>query len=153
MSTRLLRILFVAYVVATIVHIAWVVHHEPYAYDAWNIADDTKSAPFTFGRFLDYWKFEFTHSNPRFGQPFAYLAYKLDWFAVVVTPLAYLAAALAAFVLGTGRRPTKDRDLALYAMILGFMWFALPQIGKTLFVRAYAANYLYTAAIQLWFLV
>lgn len=153
MSTRLLRILFVAYVVATVVHIAWVVHHEPFAYDAWNLADDTKAEPFSFGHFLEYWKLEYTHSNPRFGQPFAYLGYKLEWFAVIATPLAYLATALAAFVLGTGRRPTKDRDLALYAMILGFMWFALPQIGKTLFVRAYAANYLYTAAIQLWFLV
>src|SRR5690606_3860877 len=68
---------------------------------------------------------------------------------------AYLALAGAMFVLGTGRWPSwrRGRDLALLSISIGFIWFALPQIGKTLFNRAYGANYLYGAAIQLWFLV
>jgi hypothetical protein len=97
---------------------------------------------------------EYTHSNPRFGQPFAYLAYKLDWFSVSATPLAYLAISLAITVLGTARWPLRrGRDLALWAIVLGAMWFSLPQLGKTMFCRAYCANYVYSLAIQLWFLV
>lgn len=153
--SRILRVLFGAYVVLTAAHIAWVIHHEPFAYDAWNMASDTHAQPFTLDRFFDYWGYEYTHSNPRIGQPLTYLSYKLEYFAVIVTPLAYLAIAAAAVILGTGRKISlrRDRDLALYAITLGFMWFALPQIGKTLFCRAYGANYLYGAAIQLWFLV
>ena len=152
---RILRGLFVAYVTLTALHIGWVMHHEPFAFDAWNMAADTHAQPITAGRFFDYWAYEFTHSNPRFGQPLTYLAYKLEYFSVIATPIAYLALAAAAFVLGTGRRPSwrRDRDLALYAIALGFMWFVIPQIGKTLFCRAYCANYVYGAAIQLWFLV
>ena len=152
---RLLRIAFVAYVVATVAHLAIVVAHEPFAFDAWNFADDTHAEPFTISRWLHYGVFEYTHSNPRLGQWFAYLAYKLDLFAVIATPLAYLATALAVFVLGTARFPrwSRGRDLALYAMLLGFLWLAVPRIGMLMFCRAYATNYLYGACIQLWFLV
>ncbi|CAN5322206.1 hypothetical protein BH11MYX1_BH11MYX1_50700 [soil metagenome] len=153
--SRILRALFVAYVVLTAIHIGWVIHHEPFSYDAWNMAVDTHAEPITPHRFFEYWKFEFAHSNPRFGQPLTYLAYKLEWVAVILTPLAYLLLAGAAVVLGTARRPSwsRGRDLALYAIALGFMWFALPQLGKIMFCRAYGANYVYGAAIQLWFLV
>ncbi|MEP6864412.1 MAG: DUF6056 family protein [Deltaproteobacteria bacterium] len=152
---RILRALFVAYVTLTAVHIGWVIHHEPFAFDAWNMASDTHAQPFSAGRFFDYWAFEWAHSNPRLGQPLTYLAYKLEYFSVIATPIAYLALAAAAFILGTGRRPSwrRDRDLALYAIALGFMWFVLPQIGKTLFCRAYCSNYVYGAVIQMWFLV
>ncbi|MEO6772608.1 MAG: DUF6056 family protein [Kofleriaceae bacterium] len=153
--SRILRALFVAYVVMTAVHIGWVMHHEPFAYDAWNMAVDTHAQPFSADRLVHYWAYEWAHSNPRLGQPLTYLAYKLEYFSVIATPIAYLALAAAAFILGTGRWPSlrRDRDLALYAIALGFMWFVLPQIGKTLFCRAYCANYVYGAAIQLWFLV
>ena len=70
MWSRVLRVLFVAYVAMTALHIGWVVHHEPFAFDAWNVAIDTHAKPFTVGNFFDYWKLEYTHSNPRFGQPF-----------------------------------------------------------------------------------
>ena len=148
-----LRLLFVAYVGFTVWHIGHVLVHEPFAFDAWNVAMDTKARPFSIGRFFDYWSHEYTHSNPRIGQAFTYLSYKLEYFAVVATPLAYLAIAVGTFVLGTGRRPRRGRDFALVCIALGFMWFAFPQIGKTLFNRAYGANYVYGAAIQLWFLV
>jgi hypothetical protein len=151
--SRLLRVLCVAYVTATLFHIAWVMAHEPFAFDAWNLAIDTKAQPFSVGRFLQYWSYEYTHSNPRIGQAFTYLSYKLDLFAVIATPLAYLALATGAVVLGIGRLPRRGRDLALTAIAIGFIWFAIPQIGKTLFNRAYGANYLYGAAIQMWFLV
>ncbi len=153
--SRILRVLFVIYVAVTAVHIGWILAHEPFAFDAWNMAKDTHARPFTAARFFDYWGYEYTHSNPRIGQPLTYLAYKLEYFAVIVTPLAYVALAGAATILGTGRRPSwrRGRDLALFAIALGFMWFALPQLGKTMFCRAYGANYLYGAAIQLWFLV
>jgi hypothetical protein len=139
----------------TAIHIGWVMHHEPFGFDAWNMAKDTHAEPFTVGRFFQYWGQQFTESNPRVGQPLTYLAYKLEFVAIILTPLAYLVLAWTAFVLGTGRRLRWDRgrDLALYAIALGFMWFALPQIGKTMFCRAYGANYLYGAAIQLAFLV
>jgi hypothetical protein len=152
---RVLRALFVAYVTATVVHIGWIMAHEPFSFDAWNVAQDTGARPFSVSRFFDYWRFEYTHSNPRLGQAFTYLAYKLEYFAVIATPLAFVALALAVFVLGAGRWPgwRRGRDLALWAIALGFLWFALPQIGKTMFCRAYGANYLYGAAIQLWFLV
>ena len=146
--------LFVVYAAATAVHIGWVVHHEPFGFDAWNVAVDTQAKPITAGRFFDYWWFEYTHSNPRLGQAFTYLGYKLEYFSVIATPLAYLAVSLAVTMLGLGRVPwRRGRDLALWAIVLGSLWFALPQIGKTLFCRAYCANYVYGLAIQLWFLV
>jgi hypothetical protein len=151
--SRVLRVLAVVYVTAAVVHVGWVMAHEPFAFDAWNVAMDTKAQPFSIGRFFDYWSYEYTHSNPRIGQAFTYLSYKLEYFAVVATPLAYLAIAVGTFVLGTGRRPRRGRDFALVCIALGFIWFAFPQIGKTLFNRAYGANYVYGAAIQLWFLV
>jgi len=168
---RSLRLLFAAclaaYLAATAVHIGLVMAHEPFAFDAWNIAADTRAQPFSFARFLDYGVFEYTHSNPRLGQWLTYLAYKLTWFASIATPLAYLALGLASCVLGIRRWPgglggqnsavgggrTLNRDLALWAIVTGFAWFALPRIGMIMFCRAYGANYLYGAAIQLWFLV
>lgn len=144
---------FVAYVAATAFHIGFVVAHEPFSFDAWNVAIDTGAQSPTIGRFFAYWQYEYAHSNPRLGQPLTYLAYKLDWFAELVTPLAYLALTLGITVLGLGRRPKRGRELALWAMVIGFCWFALPQIGRNMFCRAYAANYIYGAAIQLWFLV
>ncbi len=153
MKTRILYALFAAYVAATAVHIGYVMAHEPFAFDAWNVAVDTHSQPFSFGRWFDYWWFEYTHSNPRIGQSFAYLSYKLEYFAVIATPLAYLAISLAVTTLGLGRWPRRGRDLALWAIAIGFGWFAFPYIGRNMFNRAYGANYVYTLAIQLWFLV
>lgn len=151
----MLRAAFVAFLVAVAAHIGFVVAHEPFAFDAWNIAQDTGAQPFTLGRFATYIADQYTTSNPRIGQWFAYLAYKLDPFAVVATPLAFLALALAVSVLGLGRWPRwrHGRELALVAFATGALWFALPRIGMLLFCRAYATNYVYTAAIQLWFLV
>jgi len=160
---RVFHALFVAYVAATALHIGWVMAHEPFAFDAWNIAVDTHAEPFSLRRFLDYGMFEYAHSNPRIGQWLAYLAYKLETFASIATPLAYLALAGAVTVLGLGRWPgrrdartgerTVGHDLALAALAIGFAWFALPRIPMIMFCRAYGANYLYGAAIQLWFLV
>ncbi|MEO7729390.1 MAG: DUF6056 family protein [Kofleriaceae bacterium] len=151
--TRVLRVLFVAYIAATAVHIGLVLAHEPFAFDAWNMALDTHAEPFTWSRFFDYGVFEYTHSNPRIGQWLTYLAYKLELFAPIATPLAYLALAGAVSVLGLGRWPRRGRELALVAIAIGFAWFALPRIGMIMFCRAYGANYLYGAVIQLWFLV
>jgi hypothetical protein len=179
-----LRVLFAVYAAATALHIALVMAHEPFAFDAWNIASDTRGQPFSFGRFLDYVAFEYAHSNPRIGQWMTYLAYKLEYFAPIATPIAYLGLAGAVTVLGLGRWPGGrhesgerdihersesrgkgpagaegaralliDRDLALCAIAIGFAWFALPRIGMIMFCRAYGANYLYGATIQLWFLV
>lgn len=150
---RLLRVLFAVYAGLTALHVGWVMAHEPFAFDAWNIASDTGAKPFSLSRFIHYWGYEYTHSNPRVGQAFTYLAYKLTWFAVVATPVAFVALTLAVFVLGTGRWPRRGRDTALWALAIGSCWFALPQLGKTMFCRAYGANYVYGAAIQLWFLV
>jgi len=142
-----------AYVVATIVHIVFVVAHEPFSFDAWNVAVDTDAKPITIGRFFDYWQYEYAHSNPRLGQPLTYLAYKVSGFAEVMTPVAFIALTLAIVTLGLGRFPRRNRDLALWAIVLGCCWFVLPQIGRNMFCRSYATNYIYTAAIQLWFLV
>ena len=150
---RILRALAVVYVTLTGIHVGWVMAHEPFAFDAWNIAQDTGAKPFSLARFFSYWGYEYTHSNPRIGQAFTYLAYKLTWFAVIATPLAFVALTLAIFVLGARRWPRTGRDLALWVVAIGSCWFALPQVGKTMFCRAYGANYLYGAAIQLWFLV
>src|SRR5437773_3442 len=54
-TAKTLRALFVAYIVATVVHVGWVVAHEPFSFDAWNMAVDTSAKPFSVGRFLDYW--------------------------------------------------------------------------------------------------
>lgn len=153
--SAILRALFVAYVAATAVHVGWVIAHEPFVFDAWNVAVDTSAKPFSVGHFFEYWWYEYTHSNPRIGQPFTYLGYKLEYFAPVAAPIAYVGMSLAIFVLGAGRWPSwrRGRDLALWTLAIGFIWFALPDVGKTLFNRAYGANYFYTAAIQLWFLV
>lgn len=150
MRARVLGALLVAYVLATVGHIAYVVAHEPFSFDAWNVAVDTRAKPITVGRFFEYWRYEYAHSNPRLGQPLTYLTYKLSGFAEVATPLAYLALTLAITVIGLGRWPRRARELAIWAMVIGFGWFALPQIGRNMFCRAYAANYVYGAAIQLW---
>jgi hypothetical protein len=149
------RALFVVYVVATAVHIGWVTLHEPFYFDAWNVAVTTHAEPITVERFFAFWWHEYTHSNPRLGQPLTYLAYKLEYFATVATPLAFIALSAAITTLGLARLPSmrRGRDLALWATALGSLWFALPQVGKTMFCSAYGANYLYTASIQLWFLV
>ena len=156
--------LFVVYLAATAVHIGLVMAHEPFAFDAWNLAVDTHAQPFSVGRWLDYGWFEYTHSNPRIGQWLTYLAYKLTYFAPIATPIAYLGLAFAVTVLGLGRLPggrrpgaggarTLGRDLALATLAVGFAWFAIPRIGMIMFCRAYGANYLYGAALQLAFLV
>lgn len=142
-----------AFVTAVAVHIGWVVAHEPFSFDAWNVAVNSGAKPITLSNFFEFWKFEYTHSNPRIGQILTYLAYKLEYFAVIATPLAFIALSFAIFVLGTKRFPRRSRDFALWAFVVGALWFALPQLGKMLFCRAYCANYIYTAAIQLWFLV
>src|SRR5262249_51414177 len=150
-----------AYVAATAVHIGLVLAHEPFAFDVWNIAVDTRAQPFSFARFLSYGAYEYAHSNPRIGQWLTYLAYKLEWFAPIATAIAYLGLAWAVTVLGLGRWPggrgrdgarSVGRDLALCAIAIGCAWFAIPRIGMVMFCRAYGANYLYGAAIQLWFL-
>jgi hypothetical protein len=150
---RILWALLVAYLAATAVHIGFVMAHEPFSFDAWNIAVDTGAKPITARRFLDYMQYEYAHSNPRLGQALTYLAYKVAWFAEIATPLAYLALSLAITVLGLGRWPRRGRELAMWAIAIGFGWFAFPQIGRNMFCRAYGANYVYGAAIQLWFLV
>lgn len=149
------RVLFVAFAIATAVHIGFVMAHEPFSFDAWNLAQDTGARPFSLGNFLEYGVGQYTHSNPRIGQWLTYLAYKLEYFAVIATPLAYLALSLAVTVLGLGRWPRwrRGRDLALVAIALGCLWFALPRLGMIMFCRAYGANYVYGAVIQLWFLV
>ena len=76
-TARVLRALFFVYVAVTILHIAYVVNHEPFAFDAWNIAVDTGAKPATVERFFEFWHQQYTSSNPRIGQPMAYLAYKL----------------------------------------------------------------------------
>src|SRR5258706_11109955 len=133
--------------------IGWGAAHEPFCFDAWNVAVETDAKPFSVGRFFDYGSYEYTHSNPRIGQPITYLVYKLDYLAEVLTPLAFLAISAAITTLGLGRLPRRARDLALWAVALGCMWFALPEIGRNMFCRAYATNYVYTIAAVLWFLV
>ncbi|MBA3817522.1 MAG: hypothetical protein H0X17_01400 [Deltaproteobacteria bacterium] len=151
--TRVLVALFVAYVAATAVHVGYVTHLEPFAFDAWNVAVDTKAQPITIERFFAFWWDQYTHSNPRLGQPLTYLTYKLEWFAEIVTPLAFLALSLGITVLGLGRWPRRPRDLALWTIAIGCSWFVLPYIGRNMLCRAYGANYIYTAAIVVWFLV
>ena len=152
-KARILRALFVVYAVATALHIAYVVNREPFAFDAWNVAVDSGARPFTWGRFLEFWWGQYTSSNPRIGQPLAYLAYKVVGFAEVGTTLAYFALVGATFVLGTGRLPSwkRNRDLAALTVAIGFLWFAAPEFASFLFCRAYATNYVWAAAIQLWF--
>ncbi|MFN0253030.1 MAG: DUF6056 family protein [Kofleriaceae bacterium] len=154
-KVRILRALFWAYVVATFVHIAYVVYREPFAFDAWNIAHDTDAKPFSVGNFFEFWRYMYTESNPRIGQPMAYLAYKLVGVAEIGTPLAYFAIVLATFVLGTKRWPDRanNRDLAVIAIGVGLLWFAAPNLPAYMFCRAYATNYIWLIAIQLWFLV
>ncbi len=149
------RVFFLAYAAATCLHIGWVLLHEPFYFDAWNVAVTTGAKPFSAQNFFDFWSYEYTHSNPRLGQPLTYLAYKVEYFAPIAASIAYLALATAVTVLGIGRFPRwrDNRDIALWTIAIGSLWFALPQLGKTLFCSAYGANYVYTAAIQLWFLV
>ena len=151
----MLRLLFVVYVAATAAHIAYVMAHEPFSFDAWNMASDTRAQPFSLENFFDYGIGQYTHSNPRIGQWFAYLAYKLELFAVISTPIAFLGLVLAVTVIGLGRWPNwrSGRDLALMTVAVGFAWFAIPRLGMIMFCRAYGTNYLYGATIQLWFLV
>jgi hypothetical protein len=145
----------VALFAAVAAHVALVVHLEPFAFDAWNVAADTRDAPFSWSGFASYLADQHAQGNPRLGQAFAYLGYKLTWVPVVLTPVAWLALVLAIVTLGLGRRPSPRRsaDVAITALVLGVAWLALPYVGTIVFCRAYAANYLYPAAAQLWFLV
>jgi hypothetical protein len=146
--------LFAAYVLATALHIAWVVRHEPFSFDAWNVAVDTNARPFTLSNFFDYWWGQYTHSNPRLGQPLTYLGYKLEYVAEVALPLCLFAITAAATTLGLGKLPWRHRrGIVMWAIAIGFSWFALPQLGRNMFCRAYGLNYLFGAAVQLCFLV
>jgi hypothetical protein len=93
---RITYALFAVYVVATALHIAWVLRHEPFSFDAWNVALDTKGQPFSVRNFFAYWWQQYTHSNPRLGQPLTYLGYKLEYVAEVVLPLCLFAVTCAA---------------------------------------------------------
>ena len=95
MKSRFLRALFASYVVGTALHIAYILSHEPFSFDAWNVAVDTDAQPFTLGRFLDYVQFEYTHSNPRLGQALTYLSYKLHYVGEIALALSYLTLTLA----------------------------------------------------------
>jgi len=154
-AVRALRVLFCAYVVITCLHIAYVVHHEPYSFDAWNVSRDTGAEPFSFGRFLQFWHQQYTTSNPRIGQPMTYFAYKLVGVGEIVTPLAFFAILIGGFAVGAGRLPQRanNRDLATIAIGIGMMWFVSPNMPAYMFCRAYATNYIWAIAIQLWFLV
>jgi len=154
-TARLLRALFWVYVAGTFAQIAYVVNREPYAFDAWNVSQDTGARPFSFGRFFAFWHQQYTTSNPRIGQPLTYFAYKVAGFAEIVTPLAFFAIVIAGFILGAGRWPARKngRDLAVIAIGLGFLWFVSPNFPAYMFCRAYATNYVWLIAIQLWFLV
>ncbi len=154
-TSRILRALFVLYVAMTAVHIGYVVAHEPYAFDSWNVSVDTGAKAPSVGRFLEFWHQQYTTSNPRIGQPLTYWAYKVAGVAEVGSPLAYLALVLGGFVLALGRWPERrsGRDLATLAIGTGFLWFAAPDFASYLFCRAYATNYVWAAAIQLWFVV
>lgn len=154
-TIRLLTALFIGYVALTAIHIGYVVNHEPYAFDAWNVSHDTGAKAPSVARFFSFWHQQYTSSNPRIGQPLTYLAYKLVGVAEVGTTLAFFAIVLGCFVLGTGRFPKwrSGRDLATIAIGTGLMWFASPMLPSYMFCRAYATNYLWSAAIQLWFLV
>jgi hypothetical protein len=140
---------------AVATHVAVVVHLEPFAFDAWNVAADTRDQPFSWSAWAAYLADQHAHGNPRLGQAFAYLGYKLIWVPIVLTPVAWLALALAVVTLGLGRRPSPrdPADVAITGLVLGVAWLALPYVGTIVFCRAYAANYLYPAAAQLWFLV
>jgi Family of unknown function (DUF6056) len=152
---RALRWSFLLYAAATALHLGWVTYHEPFSFDAWNFAVATEAKPVTVGRFFGFWADQYFGSNPRFGQPFAYLSYKVVGFAEVGTPLAYFALVLGCFVLGVGRWPQwrRGRDVAALAVATGFLWFASPSLPMVMFCRAYSTNYVWAAAIQLWFLV
>ncbi|HSD87387.1 MAG TPA: DUF6056 family protein, partial [Kofleriaceae bacterium] len=154
-TARVLRALFFAYVAFTFLHIAYVVYHEPFAFDAWNVAVDTGAKPPSIGRFFAFWHQQYTTSNPRIGQPMAYLAYKIVGVAEIGTPLAFLALVLGGFVFGARRWPrlSDGSDLAALTIGIGFLWFIAPNFPAYLFCRAYATNYVWLAAIQLWFLV
>jgi hypothetical protein len=150
-TERLLRALFGVYVAATAAHILWVVWHEPFAFDAWNVAVDTNAEPPSVGRFFSFWHQQYTSSNPRIGQPLAYLAYKLAGVAEVGDTLAYFAIVVAGFAVAIGRWPSRksSRDLATLAIGIGFLWFAAPSFAAYFFCRAYATNYVWAAALQL----
>lgn len=150
-TQRLLYALFAAYVVATFLHLVWVVYHEPFAFDAWNVAVDTRAEPPSVGRFFSFWHQQYTSSNPRLGQPLAYLAYKVGGVAELGTALAYFAIVIAGFALSIGRLPSRrsGKDLATLAIGIGFLWFAAPSFAAYMFCRAYATNYVWAAALQL----
>src|SRR5438445_696715 len=147
-TARLLRALFYAYVAFTFVHIAYVVYHEPFAFDAWNIANDTKAQPASVHNFFAFWHQQYAHSNPRIGQEMAYLAYKVTPVAELGTPLAFLAIVLGGFMFGVGRRPRLDNlcDLATLSIGIGIFWIAAPNLPAYMFCRAYATNYIWLAA-------
>src|SRR5262249_54022744 len=119
------------------------------------VSQDTGAQPFSVARFFEFWHQQYTTSNPRIGQPLTYFAYKLAGVAELGTPLAFFAIVLAGFVLGARRWPSlkSGRDLATLAIAIGFMWLAAPNLPAYMFCRAYATNYVWTAAIQLWFIV
>jgi hypothetical protein len=154
-TARMLRALFFIYVAFTIFHIAYVVYHEPFAFDAWNVAIDTHARPPSIERFFEFWYQQYTSSNPRIGQPMAYLAYKTVGFAEVGTPLAFLAILIGGYAFGTGRLPrlSENKDLAVLTIGIGILWIVSTNFPAYMFCRAYATNYMYLAAVQLWFLV
>lgn len=153
-TARILRVLFFVYVGITFLHVAYVVWCEPYAFDAWNVSVDTGAKEPSLGRFFEFWHQQYTTSNPRIGQPMTYFAYKYAGVAEVGSAAAFLLIVVGGFVVGTGTWPSwrRGRDLATIAIGTGLMWLAAPNFPAYLFCRAYATNYVWTAAILIWFL-
>ena len=112
---RILRALFFVYVAFTVFHIVYVVYHEPFAFDAWNVAVYTDAQPPSISRFFAFWHDQYMHSNPRIGQPMAYLANKLVGVAEVGTALAFLAIVVGGFVIGTGSPRSSCGSWSRYA--------------------------------------
>lgn len=82
-----------------------------------------------------------------------YLAPRYPLFWGVANGAAFAALVVMTFSIAMGRWPRiVRRDMQVLAVLLAAYWFALPVIGETVFWRAGATNYLWSAWLILLFL-
>ncbi len=75
-------------------------------------------------------------------------------FHTIVTPLVGAALLYAMFVVAARRRPNFDdwHDVLILVTLSALLWFAAPRAGVTWFHRPHTAQWIYGAAVTLWFL-
>jgi hypothetical protein len=147
MNARVVLWAFIAAVVVVHGVVAWMA---PLAADDWDAL-----VWFAQHRHDPHWLSSFVSSHYTFTDITTYVIARHTIVHVILTPLAGLATVFGVFVLATRRRPRFDdwSDVTGIVVIAAVLWIAAPRVGLVYFHRPFAATWLYSTALAIWFFV